>query len=77
MAEALQRELRRFGVPWYRHRPAPPGARCHDGGGLGVFLDASNMSLAPGLWPSSRAGAVRLVRLELDGYRDFDWSAAP
>jgi WD40 repeat protein len=52
VAEALQRELRRFGVPWYRHRPGSPAA--HPTAGrlrpLRVFRDVTNLSAAPRLW---------------------------
>jgi hypothetical protein len=51
VAEALQRELRRFAVPWYRHRPAPPGLRLPRGQRpLRIFRDATNLSASPGLW---------------------------
>ncbi len=51
IADALQREVRRFGVPWYGHRTAPlvgpPGSR----GPLRIFRDVTNLSATPALWP--------------------------
>lgn len=54
IAEALQRELRRFGVPWYSHRPALPGARrtAQPNRPLHVFRDVTNLTASPGLWPN-------------------------
>lgn len=52
VAEALQRDLRRFGVPWYRHRLVPPGSRpSGQRRPLRVFRDVTNLSASPGLWP--------------------------
>ncbi|WP_240944374.1 TIR domain-containing protein [Micromonospora thermarum] len=51
IADALQREVRRFGVPWYGHRTAPlvgpPGSR----GPLRIFRDVTDLSATPALWP--------------------------
>lgn len=53
IAEAFQRELRRFGVPWFRHRtadltdrPGPPHRP------LRIFRDATSLSASPELWPT-------------------------
>ncbi|MEV8508736.1 hypothetical protein AB0368_28450 [Actinoplanes sp. NPDC051475] len=50
IAAALQREVRRFGVPFYLHRPAfpptPPGTRRRP---LRVFRDATDLAAVPGL----------------------------
>ncbi|GAA2582424.1 hypothetical protein GCM10010435_70160 [Winogradskya consettensis] len=50
LAATLQREIRRFGVPFYRHQPvfptAPAGARRRP---LRVFRDATNLPAAPSL----------------------------
>jgi WD40 repeat protein len=53
VAEALQRELRRFGVPWYRHRPAPPGSlpSRRRQRPLRIFRDVTDLAASPGLWP--------------------------
>ncbi|GIM89837.1 toll/interleukin-1 receptor domain-containing protein [Paractinoplanes toevensis] len=50
LAAALQREVRRFGVPFYRHQvafpAAPPGAQRRP---LRIFRDASNLTAAASL----------------------------
>jgi hypothetical protein len=53
IADALQREMQRFGVPWYRHRPLPPGSPAQVGSlrPLLVFRDITNLAATPGLWP--------------------------
>lgn len=51
VADALQREVRRFGVPWYRHQPSVPGTPSSGAvRPLRIFRDVSDLSASPGLW---------------------------
>ncbi|MET3430002.1 WD40 repeat protein [Actinoplanes tereljensis] len=56
VAAALQRDLRRFAVPWFRHRTAPltdrPGPPHRP---LRIFRDVTDLSAAPELWPTIEA----------------------
>ncbi|MFC4586025.1 toll/interleukin-1 receptor domain-containing protein [Sphaerisporangium corydalis] len=56
VAEALQLEIQRFGVPWYRHRPATPYSPPRASPArqslrpLRLFRDHANIPAGPDLW---------------------------
>ncbi|MFJ8036065.1 toll/interleukin-1 receptor domain-containing protein [Streptomyces sp. NPDC096032] len=54
VAVALQREVSRFGVPWYSHSYQPAGLQAAWGRvrrPLRIFRDETDLTAAPGLWP--------------------------
>ena len=82
VAAALQREVRRFGVPWYSHATAPLHGPTGTRRPLRIFRYVTDVAVAPALWPrilvalsrsqwfilvaSPAAAQSPWVRLELD-----------
>jgi hypothetical protein len=59
LAEALQAELQTFARPWYRPRA------------LRIFRDETNLSAAPGLWPTIERALEASDLVRADGLARF------